>query len=358
MAIVNRLASDAVGKARARAFPGLAEVAVAAERDERGFPAVVVFRADAPQAVDLGADAAAGDGIGVEVVALLQRTRRVGGEGRELVDELVDRSAAIVGRTLPGRLVIAPLDQIARGALQPLHRPVLVILVGSPARRAPERPPEPFSRVRQLLVQPADKRLVEDLIGLRFGEDGKRRVDARFDRPLAQELGAEPVDGADVRILEVVHRVAETSCLPCACRTGRVAVGRQRRAPLFELLANAQLQLAGGFFAEGDRHDLANLGAAGLDQADDARHELGGLAGASGGLDDERLVERLADRPAVLAPSLMASPAARSGRRTARAPCVRCAVPPGGRRPPRNRSTRTRAAPAGPRACRARWRDR
>ncbi len=48
---------------------------------------------------------------------------------------------------------------------------------------------------------------------------------------------------------------------------------------------------------EGDGHDPLEAGAPRGQQAPDARDELGGLAGAGGGLDEEGGVEVLADSP-------------------------------------------------------------
>ena len=61
---------------------------------------------------------------------------------------------------------------------------------------------------------------------------------------------------------------------------------------LFEGFAQPELQLAGGLFREGNGDNLGDLGPAGFDDADDAADQLGGFAGAGGGFDDERIVER------------------------------------------------------------------
>ena len=41
-----------------------------------------------------------------------------------------------------------------------------------------------------------------EAIGLRLGQDGEQRIDARLDGPFAKELGAEAVNGVDVRFFE------------------------------------------------------------------------------------------------------------------------------------------------------------
>src|SRR5688500_3709516 len=75
------------------------------------------------------------------------------------------------------------------------------------------------------------------------------------------------------------------------------------RAGALELFTQAQLQLAGGLFAESYRDDLTNRGALISDQRDDAAHQLGGLAGARSGFDDQRLVELGGNQLAVLLPA-------------------------------------------------------
>ena len=89
----------------------------------------------------------------------------------------------------------------------------------------------------------------------RFGQHREQRIDARLDRPLAQQVGAEAVDGADVRFLERLQRLVQ------ACRAARRS-GAPARALAFERFAQPQLQLAGRLLGERDRDDLADLGAA------------------------------------------------------------------------------------------------
>jgi hypothetical protein len=65
---------------------------------------------------------------------------------------------------------------------------------------------------------------------LRLGEDRKQRIDARFDRPLAQQLGAEAVDRVDVGFLERFERVLETlrTCSPAARARSCSSASRNR----------------------------------------------------------------------------------------------------------------------------------
>ena len=67
-------------------------------------------------------------------------------------------------------------------------------------------------------------------------------------------------------------------------------------ARTLELAAQAKLQLARGFFRERHRHESSQLAASGLDDLNDASDERRRLAGSGGGLDDEGLVEGVANR--------------------------------------------------------------
>src|SRR5262249_34139690 len=140
--------------------------------------------------------------------------------------------------------------------------------------------------------------------------------DARFDRPLAQEVGAEAVNRAQVGFFEALDGLLETSC-GIAARCGLDACA-------LELFAQPQLQLAGSLLAERHRDDLRDLGPARLNQADDAPDELGRLAGPGSGFDDQRVVERLADQMTIVCSQpahdifLSASRSATSGLRSVR----------------------------------------
>ena len=59
--------------------------------------------------------------------------------------------------------------------------------------------------------------------------------------------------------------------------------------------AQPQLQLAGGLLGEGHGDDSVELGAPARERRDDPADQRGGLAGAGGGLDEERGVEVVAD---------------------------------------------------------------
>ena len=72
------------------------------------------------------------------------------------------------------------------------------------------------------------------------------------------------------------------------------------RPRVLDLFAEAELQLARGLLGEGDGDDFADAGAALAHRVDHPRHEFRRLAGAGGGLHDERGVEVRPDARAVL----------------------------------------------------------
>ncbi|MFN7977839.1 MAG: hypothetical protein U0P30_06855 [Vicinamibacterales bacterium] len=270
----------------------VAQVAlVVGQRAEQRFPAVVVAQAAFTQRPDLVPCAPQ------RLDRPRQRIARVDGahggvaQRADAVEQVVDVGVAreAVG-TGPRRGMVAPLEQLTAGALQAFDRRVAVlVLPEAPRRGPPQRSPHALARVVELALQPVGERLAVEARGLVVGEHHERRIDARLHRPLAQQVGAEAVDRADVRFLEALHGLRQAR--------RRVALGR--RARVFELLAQAQLQLAGGLLGERHRDDLGDRGATGGHQPHDALHELGGLAGTGRGLDHQRAIERLADQGAI-----------------------------------------------------------
>jgi hypothetical protein len=99
------------------------------------------------------------------------------------------------------------------------------------------------------------------------------------------------VNGANLGFLESAERAVE----PIALRGS--AGGSAPR--LFEGLAQPELQLASGLFREGNGDDPGDFGPAGFDDAHDAADQLGGFAGASGGLDYQCVIERRSNLVAV-----------------------------------------------------------
>ena len=111
-------------------------------------------------------------------------------------------------------------------------------------------------------------------------------VDARFDRALAQDLGAERVNGADERFFEVGQRGFQILAFDGILRFGSGFV---------EPLADADFELPGGLVGERDGDDGADFRASCSKQVDDAIGEFGGLAGAGGSFDEQGFVKAFAD---------------------------------------------------------------
>ena len=274
-----------------RAAPGPQIALLPGQRAERAFPAVVVGLRPPAQRLDVGPDAAdAFDGARQRVARTRRLARRLA-ERRHAIEQMFD--VAIAREALgpcPRRGMVAPLEQLTAGPLQARDRRIVVfVLAEAPHGHAPERAPHAFARGVEFALQPVGEGFVEEARGLPFGEHGERRIDARLHGPLAQQVGAEAVDRADVRFLEALHGAFE--------RRGCLAGGGGAR--VFELLAQPQLEFAGRLFRERDGHDLVDGGAAGFDEAHDALHEFGRLAGAGGGFDHERRVERVTDERAI-----------------------------------------------------------
>ena len=272
--------------------PAVPQVAfVVGQRAEQCFPAVVVAQSPLAQRPDLVPGAAQRLDRPWQRIPRVDRPRRGVAQRADAIEQVVDVGiAGEVGGAGPGRGMVAPLQQVAPGPLQALDRRIVVLVLAEPPRRPPpQRPPHAFARRVEFTLQPVGERLVVQARALIVGEHREGGIDPGLYRPLAQQVGAEAVNRADVRFLEALHRRRQA-------RRGNTGGSRAR---VLELLAQPQLELAGRLLGERDGDDLIDPGPAGLDQPHDALHEFGGLAGAGGGLDDQRAVQRVADEGAV-----------------------------------------------------------
>ena len=113
-----------------------------------------------------------------------------------------DLGLAVERRARPRLRKVAPLGEEAAGGAQAVDR---AAALGGDAEgghaRAPQRPPQPLGRLRERLLQPRAEGARVETIRLNVGEHGEQRIDARFDRTLAQQLGAETVNRVHVRLL-------------------------------------------------------------------------------------------------------------------------------------------------------------
>ena len=195
-------------------LPDIGEVAVLRQPHEARLPAIPdSLGHHVADHAALALDVAAGDARRSErhreVVVTLDRLGDQVGERLQLGVQDLDRVLAIVDWPLPRRGVVAPFAQAARRGAQPLDRAVLVVIVEPPLDGPSQRAPDALRRIGKLLVQPRGKRLLEKPLSLRVRQHRERGIDARLHRALAQQLGAESMDGADLRFFEVVHGILE-----------------------------------------------------------------------------------------------------------------------------------------------------
>jgi hypothetical protein len=174
------------------------------------------------------------------------------------------------------------LDQPPRGIAQQLAGGG-----AAPAGGAAEKSPHAFRRIGHDVREPGIERAAENGLRLIVGCHREQRIDAGVDRPLAQEIGAQRVDGGDARPLQLLQRGLQARAL--------LRRGERRRPLRLHPLADAQLHLARGLLGERHRDDLRELGPPLLEKGEDARHQDGGLPGSGGRLDNEGGVEILAE---------------------------------------------------------------
>src|SRR5439155_4153491 len=111
---------------------------------------------------------------------------------------------------------------------------------------APQDTAHAGSRARELGLEPASEGALEERARDVVGRHFEARIDSGLDRHLAQQIGAEGMDGADPRFFEPRQRLLE----PLA--GGGRTRGVEARA--FDLGTEAKLELAGRRLGEGNRH--------------------------------------------------------------------------------------------------------
>ena len=177
----------------------------------------------------------------------------------------ISRCAIEAGSRVHGAGEVAPLRELPGRPAQPIDRTIVVRRRRD--RRSARRTPSGGSRAAPAA---SGRTLVEEARRGGLGQHLEERIDAGFDRPLAQQVGAEAVDGADVRLLETGQRVDRAAC--ASPERGRGA------ARAIEPLAQPQLQLAGGLLGERHRDDLSDRRPAFGEDRDDPPDQLGRLA--------------------------------------------------------------------------------
>ncbi len=228
------------------------------------------------------------DEIGEVHVEVVAGALGPGGLLRELhraLDEGIDGVLAIERTDLPGSGEVAELDKRPSGAIELVDRPFVVPCL------PPDETPHSRRRIPEGLLEPTVEDSTVDTFGLILGRDLEQRVDACLERTLSEEVGAESMDGADVRLFELGEAALEPR------RHLVVARGAARAADFLELSPEPELQLTCRFLGEGDGGETRELAPAAAHHFDDAAHERRRLSRSRRRLDDECRVELLADRP-------------------------------------------------------------
>ena len=273
---------------RAAALLDVGKRAVARQVDEPGLPAVEVGRAaGVERLLQPNLVAQPSNWIGADKQRIGLR-RWIAGKVRDVVEEGHERfdfAIAIERISRPRRAEVTPLRELPCRLAQAVDG---TAFAGRAAKRRPaQRAPHAFGRVRQHFLQPASEGFIEQPRRGRFGQNFEQRIDTRFDRTFAEQVGAERVNRADVRFFEPRQRAIESR----ACVF--VRSGRQPRA--VESFSQAELELARRFLRKRDGDDPAYVRLPFGDYANDAPDERRGFARAGGSLDDESRVEVVRD---------------------------------------------------------------
>jgi hypothetical protein len=107
------------------------------------------------------------------------------------LDQPGDGRGAIECRPRPRACEVAPLDQLEAARRSRSIGPSSSTRRPERAARAPQRAADAFRRILELLLKPRVERFLEQTLRLSLGQHAKQRIDARLDRPLAQQIGTE-----------------------------------------------------------------------------------------------------------------------------------------------------------------------
>ena len=216
----------------------------------------------------------------VEVTAL-----RRGPDRRQRLHQIVDGGAAVEILTSPGRGKVPPLHERPRRLAQ--RRAGTVVRGPSGTHLLPEDTPHARAGIGERRFEPPVEDAVEEATRDVLGRHLELRVHARLHRALAQQVGAEAVDRADGRGLELRQRRLQ----PVALDRGPFRV-----LPLsFDGRSQPQLQLACRRVREGDRNHMVEARRTARQPFQHATDQRGRLAGSGGRFDDEGRREIRAD---------------------------------------------------------------
>ena len=145
----------------------------------------------------------------------------------------------------------------------------------------------------EMAVEPSGPHFFEFDAGHDLVTGLKGRGQARFQRPFAQQVAGEGVEGGYIRPVQV----GDPPAAPVALGLVPPVIDGCR----FQYGPDAVSQLGGGGFGEGDGGDVVQGGRSSSHQVGDPLNEAGGFAGAGAGFNEQRGAEVLSnDFPGVV----------------------------------------------------------
>ena len=121
------------------------------------------------------------------------------------LDRGIEPATAIERAARPRMGEVAKFGHRPAGGPQPIDGARVEPTEPRPAG-PPQRAANAFRRIRERILQPAVEGALVQRGRLRVGEDREQRIDPRLDRPLTEQLRAEPMNGVDVRFFERLQR--------------------------------------------------------------------------------------------------------------------------------------------------------
>ena len=165
--------------------------------------------------------------------------------------------------------------------------------MGERRRRNRARPAAPgAAQVRErprasLLLDPGAEGAFVNARGLLLGKLFEGRIDHGFHRPLAQDLRAEGMDGADGGFFQMLERVLDVGALAAVLAAVSRARSSSWRRRSFSSPAALLVNVTATMWSM--------VVSAAREHGDDARDQLGGFAGAGRRFHEQALAERSAD---------------------------------------------------------------
>src|SRR5258705_2332036 len=159
-----------------------------------------------------------------------------------------------------------------------MHGSTQLLVWWLPSQSSTQDALSPFRRIDQYPLQPTLKCLICNCSGCLFIEHLEDRVYTGLDGPLAQEVDAEGMNGADAGKLQFFQCLVQATTL-------------QRRRPrpcLLDLKAEAKLHFASCLFRERDGYGVGQCSFPAPDQPDDSTNQDRGLSSPCRSLNEKR----------------------------------------------------------------------